>query len=92
MHETPSDKAVAARTELDGNGDGWACRYHQTLSADGWIVLRCITCNRRLMAATHMDLWDWMHKARDHEARYHADNQDEDIPDLDPGCERCADV
>jgi len=69
--------------------DTLACRYHLTITSDNrWIALRCVTCQQMLLAATHMNLWDWLHKAREHEAEHHQDSSAEE-GDFDAGCQRC---
>jgi hypothetical protein len=82
-----TDPAAAAERE---RLDNLACGYHLTLTTDGWIGLRCITCQHLLLAATHLDLWDWLHKAGEHEAKCHPDGQPD--ADVDAGCHRCADL
>lgn len=63
--------------------------FHLTLTLDGWIVLRCVPCQKPLLAATHLDLYDWYRKAAEHEARDHPDGFTDDGTDLDAGCARC---
>ncbi len=40
--------------------------YHLRLSSDGWIIMDCGRCNKPVMAATHMDIHDWVWKAERH--------------------------
>lgn len=64
-------------------------RCHLTLTRDHrWISLRCRSCDKVLLSATHLDLLGWLDKAVQHEEDNHAGQE---LPDDGPGCFRCED-
>lgn len=45
--------------------------FHLRITGNGWITMDCKACNRPVISATHMDLWDFERAAAGHQEGKH---------------------